>query len=419
MTALAPLLASLLGASPLDLGQVLSLARDSAPEVRRSREAREVQAAQTALARGALGPVLSATSDLSALGPGTESNPATKLDGDAQWRNTLLLKWTLWDGLEGWNTLRGARARLRAAEASLEAVREAAAASAAVAWADLVREEERTAARTSTLAVSREREATALRREALGGLAGLEARQARLDRIRDSLALLRERDARDAAARALALALGRDPGAEVAGTALPEADRYGEASDEVRESPELRSARALEAAAAADARARSAAWWPELSVSAQWSLLDRIDYRDESRQAWDHGTLLGAQASWTLFEGGQTLARRRSALATREQAALAARERERADQADLEAARARRATAKRGAQLQQEAEVQAEAVLQAALAQYEAGAISGLDLRGYQDSRLQARLDRIEALHELLAADLAMRRVAGLPVQSP
>lgn len=122
----------------------------------------------------------------------------------------------------------------------------------------------------------------------------------------------------------------------------------------------------------------------------------------------------GAKASWVLFEGFRNGARAREAAATLERAAVQRVAREREQAARLADAQQRWETARASWTLEARNEEQSALVLEAALARYRAGALSGLDLRRYQDSRSQARLDADEARAEVVLSRLALRRAMGL-----
>lgn len=405
-------------AEPISLDEALQAARVVHPSVELAKADLEAARARNSQALGAVVPVVTATSDWSRLGPNLggdpRSNPATRMDGDAQWRNVLGAKWTVFDGFRSWNALGSASAREKAAEASLRDVEGSVQEIVAARWGALWLAQRREAVAESTFATSRTRLSVSLLRRGIGTEAGLESRQAALDARRDSLALLRARAARLQASRALELAMGRKAEA-VAVAADPGApdtsDPLGGASPS--EPTDIRALREIASASGRELSATRGGWWPELSLYANHVWLGSLNDADPPGDAWSQGMVYGASASWTLFEGGRNLMRTREAAAVRAKAstALAARERESAGA--LDAARTRWETAKTAWTLEADNAAQAGMVLDAALARYRSGDLSGLDLRRYQDSREQALVGTDEARVELLVARLALRRAAG------
>lgn len=406
-------------AGDVSLRDALEEARANAAQVDQARSDRDAARARSSQAFGAMLPVLTATSDWSRLGPNLggdpRSNAAARLDGDAQWKNTLGAKWTVFDGFRSWNALGSTAARERAAEASFLEAGLAAQDAAATRWGALWLSGRREAVAESTLSTSRARRAVSALRRGIGAEAGLESRQAELDARRDSLALLRARAAREQAARALELALGRsadgrsvaaDPGAPDTSDPL--------AGATVAEPADLRALREASEAAGRELSASRSTWWPEVALYANHVWLETIHDDDPPGNAWSSGMLYGANATWTLFEGWRTLSRGRESSAVRAKAAIALSAREREVAGMLDAARTRWSTARAAWSLESDNAAQSELVLEAALVRYRAGSLSGLDLRRYQDSREMAQVGADEARMELVLARIALRRAAGL-----
>jgi outer membrane protein TolC len=425
---IAPLLLSLAGLAPssatdsvLDLDAVLRLAVQGNPDLERSRAV--VQAAEARLdqAQGALLPTVTATTDYSRLGPnlddGPRSNAAARMEGDAAWKSTLGAKWVVFDGFRSWQGLASLSERDAAARASDSATEQDVRMMAAQGWANLWVATRRVEARFSSLNFSRLRRGIAKDRFAIGSVAGLEATQASIEASRDSLAWIRAVAARATAARDLNLVLGRDPSTSV-GVSDP-GDLGAQdpvATDAAVEVVDLRAARLLERAASRDVRGARGGFWPEVSLYADYTWLGTLRDDPPPEDAWNEGMVYGARATWLLFEGGRNLGRIREASATYTQAKVARTALERSREASLALARSRWETAKAAVELESTNDTQTETVLKAAMARYQAGDLSGSDLRRYQDSRLQARLQFDEARAELLMASLALRRASGRPI---
>jgi len=412
------LLVSVAAAQEISLQEALEAARSGSPSVDLARSDLDAARARSAQARGALLPVVTASSEWSRLGPNLAGDPrssaAARMDGDAQWRSVLGARWTVFDGFRSWNALEAVSARERAADAALSEADAATRDAVAARWVALWLSTRRETMAESTLQTSRARRDVAGLRRDIGSDAGLEARQAVLDAHRDSLALLRAVAARTQASRVLELALGRkaegrlvpsDPG--VVDTADPLA------GCDAAEPPDVRALRALSEASGQELSASRSGWWPDVSLFANHVWLGALRDVPPPENAWSQGFVYGANATWILFEGGRTPARGREAAASRAKAAVALASREREVDGALAAARTRWQTARTAWALESDNVVQAALVLQAALVRYRSGNLSGLDLRRYQDSRDQALLGADEARAELLLARLALRRAAG------
>lgn len=406
-------------ADGITLRDAMAGARLANPSVAASRSDLDATRARSSQALGAMLPVVTATSDWSRLGPNLggdpRSNAAARLDGDAQWKNVLGAKWTVFDGFKSWNALGSTAARERAAEATFAETEGAIQEQVASRWGALWLAGRREALAESTLATSRvRRTVSALRRE-IGSEAGLESRQAELDARRDSLALLRARAAREQAARALELALGQvaTGRAAAADPGVPDtSDPLGGVPP--AEPADLRALREAADASGQELSSTRAAWWPEVSLYANHVWLETIHDVDPPGSAWTSGMLYGANATWTLFEGGRAIARGRESAASRAKAAVALAAREREVAGGLDAARTRWSTARAAWNLESDNAVQSSLVLDAALSRYRTGALSGLDLRRYQDSHDLAVVAADEARLELLLARIALRRAAGM-----
>lgn len=415
-------LASASFADSLSLDQALSLARTGNPSLELSRADLDAARSRRSLTAGALLPSLGITTDYSRLGPnaggGARSNAAKTMSGDAQLKTTLAAEWTVFDGFRSWGGLGAARAREGAAEAEEAATIADVDDLVVQRWTALWLASRRVEAALSGLAVSRERRDVARRRAELGSEAGLESRQAVLDASRDSLSWIRADAARSNASRALDLALGRNP----SGTSCASDPGAPDTVDPLSvatpaESPRLRAARLSEEAADVDVSSSHGTFWPSLSVYADYIHLGVLQDAPPPGNAWDQAMVYGATATWSLFEGGSDLARVRVAQSDRAKARSARLALERSEKAELDEARLRWTTARMAWDLERSNDIQAGLVLDAARMRYDSGDMSGLDLRRYQDSRLQARLDLDAAHAELLLAAAALREAAGLSVR--
>lgn len=393
--------------SVLDLEAVMRLAIQGNPDLERSRSSVSASEARLDQATGALLPTVTATTDYSRLGPNLDDGPrstaAARMDGDASWKTTLGARWTVFDGFRSWQGLASLSERRDAAMALDSAAGADIALTAAQAYANLWLASRRVEARLATLEFSRLRRSIAKDRFAIGSVAGLEATQSTIETSRDSLSWIRSVSARSSAARDLNLVLGRDPSIPV--DAADPGDRglrdpgAGNAAGEV---VDLRAARLLESAASRDVRGSRGAFWPEVSLYADYTWLGTLQDEPPPDDAWNQGMVYGARATWLLFEGGRNLGRIREASATYAQAKVARTALERSRAASLESARSRWETAKAATELEATNDAQTETVMKAAMARYQSGELSGTDLRRYQDSRLQARLQYDEARAELL-----------------
>jgi outer membrane protein TolC len=406
-------------AETLTLERALELARDGQPAVRLARQDLSAVQARRDQALGALLPVVTASSDLSRLGPNAggegRSTAASRMDADAQWRTTLGARWTVFDGFRSWNALGSLSARERAARASELDALSASEEAAATRWTESWLAARKVASAREVLATTVVRSEVARRRLELGAEAGLEARQAALDASRDSLALLRAAAAHERSLRALAVALGLQPGSEIAvADALPLDTTAPTPGGAANPTPDVQALAALEDAARRELAASRGSWWPELSLYADYAWLGALRDEEPPVDAWSQGMVYGARASWVLFEGFRTGARAREAAAMLERAAVQRGAREREQAARLADTKRRWETALASWGLEARNEEQSALVLEAALARYRAGALSGLDLRRYQDSRSQARLDADEARAELVLSRMALRRALGV-----
>lgn len=407
--------------SVLDLETAMRLAGKDNPDLARSRASVTAADARLDQGKGALLPTVTATTDYSRLGPhldeGPRSTPAARMDGDASWKSTLGARWTVFDGFRSWQGLASLSERRDAAQALDSAVDADIAMTAAQAYANLWLASRRVQARLATLEFSRSRRSIAKDRFSIGSVAGLEATQATIETSRDSLSWIRAVAARSTAARELNLVLGREPSVPV--DAADPGDRglqeptSGAAAAEV---VDLRAARLLERAASRDVSGSRGGFWPEVSLYADYTWLGTLRDDPPPEDAWNQGMVYGARATWLLFEGGRNIGRMREASAAYAQAKVSRTSLERSREASRESARSRWETAKAATELEAVNDAQTETVLKAAMARYQSGDLSGSDLRRYQDSRLQARLQYDESRAELLLSSLALRRASGLPL---
>lgn len=404
------------GSAPdtLDLDMALASARADHPAVLSAQEDLEVARARKSAARGAMLPTATLTSDWSRTAPnaGDEGrfNPASRSTGDAIWRNSLGLRWTVFDGLRSWNGLRGLEEREQAKHISVEAVRDEVEEQVVRLWSELWLADRRLAVLRETMETSRIRRDIANRRAEIGALSGLEARQATLDLMSDSLASFRAEHARNEASRQLELALGRSPEGRlraVESWLVPGPD----SSARLVTSPRLEALRHEEVAAAADRRMASGAWWPEFSLYADYVHLGFLDDEPPPGTAWHQGMIYGAKASWTVFEGGRTAARQRETSAWERRLASQRRSLERELQAQRMAAEESVRAARKGWDLSRAIEEQAEGLWKASMARYQAGDLSGLDLRRAQDALTRMRLQASTAKVELLRLQMDLARL--------
>jgi outer membrane protein TolC len=218
--------------------------------------------------------------------------------------------------------------------------------------------------------------------------------------------------------RALELALGLDAPATIAvAETLPLDTTHPMPGGVAIPTADVQALVALEEASRRELAATRGTWWPELSLYADYAWLGALQDEEPPADAWSQGMVYGAKASWVLFEGFRNGARSREADATLERAAVQRVAREREQAARLADAQQRWETARASWALEARNEEQSALVLEAALARYRAGALSGLDLRRYQDSRSQARLDADEARAEVVLSRLALRRAMGLTTE--
>ncbi len=409
-------------ADTLSLERALELAARGQPAAHMARQDRMVVQARREQALGALFPVVTASSDLSRLGPNAggegRSTAASRMDPDAQWRTTLGARWIVFDGFRSWNALGALSARERAALASEQEALASSEEIAATRWMESWLAARKVAITREVLATTVVRSEVARRRLEIGTEAGLEARQAALDASRDSLSLLRASAARERSLRALELALGLDvPAAIAVSEDLPVDTMAPMQGGEAGPTPDVQALVALEDASRRELAATRGTWWPELSLYADYAWLGALRDDEPPADAWSQGMVYGAKASWVLFEGFRNGARAREASATLERAAVQRVAREREQAARLADAQQRWETARASWALEARNEEQSALVLEAALARYRAGALSGLDLRRYQDSRSQARLDADEARAEVVLSRLALRRAMGLTTE--
>ena len=411
----------------LSLDDALALAREGNTSILRARSQSAQAQADVSAATGPLWPSLWALSDLGRLGPNVPGdaryNPSSAFRGAAndQWSTALSARWTLFDGLSTISNRQSRSGLATAAQARESGQDLSVPAQVAVAYHEVSRQQVLVEAASQELSVSEERLSIARSRLEVGTVSVLDEQQAQLDDNSDSSALLRQKLTLSQSRRQLNWLLGRDPEIpfqvddSIALSALPgREDLLREAKER---SPILAEAKAKEAAAAADERGSRAAFLPTLSLYTNYAILDQ--FRDDhppansSWQSWQYGV----QLSVPVFDGGSSLARKRSLHEAFRQAQLNVRETELALERDLSQAYAAAEQALVNEGLESRNAELADNTLKLALLQFQLGALSGIDLRRVQETNLLARSRAISARTDASASQIQLFLLAGRPLR--
>lgn len=412
----------------LSLDDALALAREGNTSVLRARSQSAQARFDQSQADSSLWPSLSALSDLSRQGPTFSGdardphvNPAAKSLLNSQWTNTLSARWVVFDGLATTSNRASRKASANAANAREANQNLAVPALVATAYHEVARQQVLAEAAAQELSVSQDRFSIARSRLSVGTASVLDVQQAELDDNADSSALLRQELALSQSRRQLNWLLGRDPDIPFSvddSIPLDSLPALEQLSREARgNSPILAEARARLAAAEADLRASRAAFLPNFSVYTNYVFLDQVRDEHPPASALWQGWQYGAQMTLPLFNGGSSLAKRGGLREVVRQAQINLRETELALDRDLAQAHAAAEQALVNERLESRNATLADNTLQLALARFQAGDLSGIDLRRVQETNLQARSRAVSARTDASAARIQLLLLAGRPLR--
>jgi outer membrane protein TolC len=424
---LLPFLSSGQEATPrLSLEEAVRIAREGNTGILRARSQSAQAQADLSVANAGLWPSVWALSDFARIGPNWAGdprdphvNPAVKSLNDDQWTTTLSARWVLFDGLAT-TANRASRKGLAQAAKQREIGQDLSVpAQVAIAYHEVSRQQILLEAAARELDVSSERLSIARSRLEVGTVSALDEQQAELDDDADSSALLRQNLSLSQSRRQLNWLLARDPETpfqvddSIPLLPLPpKADLLREAREH---SPTLAETKAKEAAAEADDRGSSAAFLPTFSLYTNYSFLDQL--RDDHPPANGYWQALqyGVQLSVPVFDGGSSLARAHGLSEALRQARINVREVDLALARDLAQAYAAAEQALVNQALESRNALLADNTLNLALGQFQAGAISGIDLRRVQEANLQAKSRAVSARTDASTTQILLFLLAGRP----
>jgi outer membrane protein TolC len=327
-----------------------------------------------------------------------------QLDGVLNVQVPLLVPWA-------YPALRAARLSEGAAEANREASEATVLLATAQTYWALVGSDEVLRARGSAVEVAERTVANANARLAAGTATKVDLARAQLALLRAQQAT-READlARAQTARALAtltqIRTAFRVEAPPAGPAAPAEEGIYERALELR--PELRALSLGAQSAAAQARSAAWRWAPSVSGFGNGRIFNYAGFSGD-RYAW----AVGLQLDWTLFDGGIRDAQRRLANAQRRETEARALQLQDAIGDDLKNARGQLDVRRSAEQTATQSVALARQTLELVRAQYEAGAVTQLDLLSAQDALVGAEVGLAQARVDAAVADLSLRRTAGV-----
>lgn len=163
-------------------------------------------------------------------------------------------------------------------------------------------------------------------------------------------------------------------------------------------------------------RARSG-YKPQLQAFAGYQARSSMFDPDLSSEL--HGWVTGVQASWDLYDGGNTRGRVREAEALRERAGIETDDARRRIELEVRTEHARFIEAGEVLVSQDKVEEQSQEALRLATARYEAGTGTQLDVLSAQTALTDARSTRLQALHDHAMARARLVRAAALNIPQP
>jgi outer membrane protein TolC len=426
MIALLALIPSLLVAQEaprLTLQEALALGRAGNPSLLKVRsQTRQAQEA-VSLSDAALLPTLSATSDLSRLGPNLAgdpwSNPAARSLPDNQWTTTLSARWTVFDGFLTASTRSSRRGLLEASQAKERGSASSLAAQIASSYLEAVRQQSLLKVRQNALAFTRERMDVTQARLRIGTGSLLDLQQVQLDANSDSSAWMRQNLSVHQSRRQLNWLLGRDPATPFRvedSVALEVLPPFEELQSQARAQYEpLKESRARLASSRDEVRAISAEYLPSVSLYTNYVFLNQLRDSHPPANTYWQGFQYGAQVTLPLFEGGKTGAKSRSARETLRQSELSLSEAELQLARDLQQSRASAELALSVLELERNNALLAQSTLSLAMERHRIGQLSGIDLRRIQESSMAAQERAVSARIDAGIGQIQLFLLAGRP----
>jgi outer membrane protein TolC len=336
-------------------------------------------------------------------------------DDISNWQTKLDVQQPIFDGIASWSRRSEAGASVMASEAELELqTLEVRFETARAYWAlVLANEALRTVRERLETTRAHARDAEARHGQETIGLSDLLAAQLRVVELEEETILAESRVA--TAVETLTLVMGLN-----ASTRLVARDSLATLADvadvdtlvqtAARQRPDLRAAEHRAAAARAAASAARGGYWPRLDAFAS-AEINTQDFGDRDGDSWSFGGLL----SWDLWSGGRIRGGHREARS--HAAAMAARvgfETQRAEREVRQAHREVQAARKRVVVADTALDLARERLRVVSL-QVEEDVATTTDFLAAQDDETQARLRRMQALHDLNVGVARLDLVVGGP----
>jgi TolC family type I secretion outer membrane protein len=186
-------------------------------------------------------------------------------------------------------------------------------------------------------------------------------------------------------------------------------------SDALAQRPELQGAEKQVAVTKETVKVAQAGYKPEVSVFGDYRIYDSTFGSDLDNTV--HGWLVGARATWPLFDGLQTKGRITQARAQRVQAELDYADTRRGIELEVRQAYSDYLQALELLEAQKKTVEQAEESLRLAEARFRAGTGTQLDVLSAQTALTEARSNEIQALYDYNVAIATLERVTGNTVK--
>ena len=295
-----------------------------------------------------------------------------------------------------------------------EATAEAVLADAYVTYFDLARQQDQLAVLREAVALSEERLRIATRRRDVGAASELEVRRALVDLNADRAVLLRQQNALARSKAQLGQLLDRtDTDFRVTDSvAVDSTLRLGALEADAVTAPDLRAARAAEAAAALERTAIRREIWPRIDLTAGY-VFDEITDPIGLAPGQAGGFTYGLTATFDLFDGFERRRRLGNAALRERQQALVA---DQTQTALLTALESTFAVYKRSLLLVALEETNAEAARQnvtVALERFRLGVSTSLELREVQRALTDAQSRLVAAVFEAKQAEVELLTLSG------
>jgi outer membrane protein TolC len=408
--------------SILSLQDALTLVQGQNLKVLAQAPVRRLSALQIDNAQASLWPTLSLTSDLSRPGPNLGGDPmlnaASRSQYETSWRTNLAFKWVVFNGFGNWENLELAKVSASTTQARSEVELLQIRSQVASTYWEVARNQELHKLRLLNLERSSELLRIAQAKRAIGAGTLLESRQAELDRNADQSAELKQRLSVRQSQRNLNALLNRDLETEFQVDSLAPMDtslsKDALLASMQQNHPILKAAQLSEKASETGIRVAGSDWYPEVSVYANYNLLEQFNDQNPPPDLHRQGMLWGAQLTVPLFEGGSTRTKLASAKESRELARMTTQ----MIRADLD-----QSLAVSWANFQQSVELWrieinnaslADSTFQMAVEQFRLGALSATEMRRFQESSAEAATRSAMARFDAKQTEITVLSLAGM-----